>query len=275
MSSLGVNVFSDRAAFIDAWRSALERVGLPIEACAPSTLSARTEKNTVAIIDAAWSGFTETDLLAAAGFARAIGATPVIALPNVVTFADIVGLLDEVCMGLVCVDAPGMTRIATLLGRYVDATRGRRFECLKVAPRGTDLIAIVGDGRATLIQRPLDATDDGSAVREIVMSSDSSTAMVHLAGGAVITLVASSVTPSQAPADFDGTMDVDGVKLGARLRSLRVQAGLTQAELARRTGIHRPNIARVEAGRHTPSLETLARLAQAIGVPTTRVFAQD
>ena len=65
---------------------------------------------------------------------------------------------------------------------------------------------------------------------------------------------------------------VDGVRLGARIRELRLAAGLTQAELARRTGIHRPNIARVEAGRHTPSLETLARLASAIGVPTTRVL---
>ncbi|MCA9606566.1 MAG: helix-turn-helix transcriptional regulator [Myxococcales bacterium] len=65
---------------------------------------------------------------------------------------------------------------------------------------------------------------------------------------------------------------VDGVRLGQRIRELRLAAGLTQAELARRTGIHRPNIARVEAGRHTPSLETLARLASAIGVPTTAVL---
>ena len=68
---------------------------------------------------------------------------------------------------------------------------------------------------------------------------------------------------------------IDGARLGARLREVRVAAGLTQAELARRTGIHRPNIARVEAGRHTPSLETLARLASAIGVPTTSVLAEE
>jgi len=65
---------------------------------------------------------------------------------------------------------------------------------------------------------------------------------------------------------------LDGAGLGARLKELRLEAGLTQAELARRTGIHRPNIARVEAGRHTPSLETLSRLTVAIGVPATRVF---
>jgi len=69
-----------------------------------------------------------------------------------------------------------------------------------------------------------------------------------------------------------GNGTVDGVRLGQRIRELRLAAGLTQAELARRTGIHRPNIARVEAGRHTPSLETLARLATAIGVPTTAVL---
>jgi transcriptional regulator with XRE-family HTH domain len=68
---------------------------------------------------------------------------------------------------------------------------------------------------------------------------------------------------------------MDGARLGARLRALRLEAGLTQAELARRTGIHRPNIARVEAGRHTPSLETLARLAQAIGVSTSHVLVED
>ncbi len=273
--AFSVSVFSDRHAFIDAWRTTLGRVGLHIEACAPTTLSARTEKNSVIIIDGAWTGFTEDELLAAAGFARALGATPIVVLPNAHAFADIAGLIDEVCAGLVCVDTDGMARIANVLARYVDATRNRRFEYLTVAPRGTDLLAIVGDGRATVIQRPLDGTDDGSDVREIILSDDATTAVVELVGGPRITLQALSIAPSIPPADFGTTMDVDGVKLGARLRSLRVQAGLTQAELARRTGIHRPNIARVEAGRHTPSLETLARLAQAIGVPTTRVFGQD
>ncbi|MCF6228990.1 MAG: helix-turn-helix domain-containing protein [Planctomycetes bacterium] len=60
--------------------------------------------------------------------------------------------------------------------------------------------------------------------------------------------------------------------LGLLMRICSFGYLLTQAELAKRTGIHRPNIARVEAGRHTPSLETLSRLTVAIGVPATRVF---
>jgi DNA-binding XRE family transcriptional regulator len=85
-------------------------------------------------------------------------------------------------------------------------------------------------------------------------------------------LRAASLAPHEPGTNGSSALPIDGARLGARLRELRVEAGLTQAELARRTGIHRPNIARVEAGRHTPSLETLARLASAIGVPTTRVL---
>lgn len=274
MISINANVFSDRQTFVDEWRATLERVGFTAEACEPTSWNSRIEKNTVAIFDASWSGYNDSELIAAAGYARAVGATPIVVLPNVGTFGATAGLVDEICAGLVSVGSTNYDRIASVLGRYVDAARSGRFELLTKAPIGNKLLAVVGDGRATLLSRPLHSTDDGSPVRKIELSQDGTTAVVDLESGISISLQATGVSPGIAP-DAEGTMDVDGAKLGARLRSLRVQAGLTQAELARRTGIHRPNIARVEAGRHTPSLETLARLAQAIGVPTTRVFHPD
>ena len=45
--------------------------------------------------------------------------------------------------------------------------------------------------------------------------------------------------------------------------TLRQNAGLTQAELARRAGTSQPAIARLEAGESSPSLATLDRLARA------------
>lgn len=48
------------------------------------------------------------------------------------------------------------------------------------------------------------------------------------------------------------------------LRTRRRAAGLTQSELARRTGIAQPNIAAIEAGRRTPSPTTRERLAAAL-----------
>lgn len=46
---------------------------------------------------------------------------------------------------------------------------------------------------------------------------------------------------------------------------LRTEAGLTQAELARRMGTTQSAIARIEGGGSRPTLETLERLAAAVG----------
>ena len=45
----------------------------------------------------------------------------------------------------------------------------------------------------------------------------------------------------------------------------RERAGLTQAEVANRTGIARPNIAAYEAGRREPKASTIERLLKAVG----------
>jgi len=45
----------------------------------------------------------------------------------------------------------------------------------------------------------------------------------------------------------------------------RVRAGLTQAQLAQRMGTKQPVIARLEAGRRSPNIKTLRRLATATG----------
>jgi transcriptional regulator with XRE-family HTH domain len=54
--------------------------------------------------------------------------------------------------------------------------------------------------------------------------------------------------------------------LGGRLVALREAAGLTQAELARRAGLVRSFYARVESGRHNPSVGTLLKIAGVHGL---------
>ncbi|MEU2929395.1 helix-turn-helix transcriptional regulator [Streptomyces sp. NPDC007251] len=54
--------------------------------------------------------------------------------------------------------------------------------------------------------------------------------------------------------------------LGARLRVLRVQAGLTGAVLAQRAGVGQPTVSKVETGRMVPSLDVLDRLSRALGL---------
>lgn len=46
----------------------------------------------------------------------------------------------------------------------------------------------------------------------------------------------------------------------------RVDHGLSQSQLARQLGMRQPHVARLEAGDHEPSVATLARLADALGL---------
>jgi DNA-binding XRE family transcriptional regulator len=276
-----VLLFTDRPAFEQAWVPACEGAGLSVRAVAPEAAADQLASGVGAVFDAGSAGFDEDELLACVGLARALGAQPVVASLANGAFSGIEDMLEELCRGLVGRADADATRIAAGLARRCDQGREGRFEYLSVSPRGTELLAILGDGQSALLSRPVSEQDDGSEIAAIHLAEDARAAQVELASGARFSVSAADLgeRPRNGASNGNGHSipatlgDVHGVRLGQRLRALRLSAGLTQAELARRTGIHRPNIARVEAGRHTPSLETLARLAAAIGVPTTRVLS--
>ena len=46
----------------------------------------------------------------------------------------------------------------------------------------------------------------------------------------------------------------------------RIEQGLTQEDLAARTGLQRSNISRIESGDYNPSLEMLNRVAKGLGM---------
>jgi DNA-binding XRE family transcriptional regulator len=251
----------------------------------PELAAASLSHGRPTLIDGGSMAYDEDELLAQAALARALGIAVGVVLPSGL-YPGIEDLLDDVCAMRVARREDEVPRIVASLVRAATAVRPR-FEYLTVSPRGDALLAVLGDGSATLVSRPAHADDDGAEVTGITISDDASSARVELAGERAFTVEAAQLAarrPDPAPsASSSGGLaaatqelalsSIDGTKLGARIRELRLAAGLTQAELARRTGIHRPNIARVEAGRHTPSLETLARLAAAIGVPTTSVLS--
>jgi DNA-binding XRE family transcriptional regulator len=53
--------------------------------------------------------------------------------------------------------------------------------------------------------------------------------------------------------------------ISGELRRLRREAGLSQGELAKLIGSHRPIVARIENGHHVASLDTCDRIARACG----------
>lgn len=69
------------------------------------------------------------------------------------------------------------------------------------------------------------------------------------------------------------------IRLAERVRALRIEAGITQAELAANAGVTVETVARLERvlrGRSSananPSLETLARLGEALGVEVAQLL---
>jgi transcriptional regulator with XRE-family HTH domain len=51
------------------------------------------------------------------------------------------------------------------------------------------------------------------------------------------------------------------------LRRIRLEHFLSQAELARRSGVHALTVTRLESGRTAPSTRTVRALAAALGLP--------
>ncbi len=54
--------------------------------------------------------------------------------------------------------------------------------------------------------------------------------------------------------------------LGSNLRAARKGLGLTQEEVAERSGVHATEVSRIEAGKRDPRVSTLQRLAKAVEV---------
>jgi len=62
------------------------------------------------------------------------------------------------------------------------------------------------------------------------------------------------------------------VNIGEVIRSYRGQRGLSQGDIERRTGLLRCYLSRVENGHTVPSLETLAKIAEAMDISLADFF---
>jgi len=54
--------------------------------------------------------------------------------------------------------------------------------------------------------------------------------------------------------------------VGRKIRELRKAKEMTQGQLARAAGMMRPNLTRIEAGKHRPTIETLEKIAGTLKV---------
>jgi transcriptional regulator with XRE-family HTH domain len=65
------------------------------------------------------------------------------------------------------------------------------------------------------------------------------------------------------------------MKIGTTIRSHRLQKGLSQGDIEKKTGLLRCYLSRVENGHTVPSLDTLSKIAMALDLPIAQFFADD
>jgi len=64
----------------------------------------------------------------------------------------------------------------------------------------------------------------------------------------------------------------DFVKLGLQIKKIRESKNLTQQKLADKVGVHLTYIGNIEIGAKQPSLQTLFRIAEKLGVKVSDLF---
>lgn len=64
------------------------------------------------------------------------------------------------------------------------------------------------------------------------------------------------------------------VKLGNRIKELRLQKGISQVELANRIGKDQPSLNRVEKGNINPSYLYLLEICDGIGIEMSDLFSE-
>ncbi|MDI6908169.1 MAG: helix-turn-helix transcriptional regulator [Thermoanaerobacterales bacterium] len=62
-------------------------------------------------------------------------------------------------------------------------------------------------------------------------------------------------------------------QLGKRIMHMREARQISQNALAKKSGVAQSSISDIESGKRIPSVPTLERLAAALGVPVTALFA--
>ena len=65
------------------------------------------------------------------------------------------------------------------------------------------------------------------------------------------------------------------MKIGTTIRTHRLQKGLSQGDIEKKTGLLRCYLSRVENGHTVPSLETLQKIAHALDLQLAQFFADD
>jgi methanogenic corrinoid protein MtbC1/DNA-binding XRE family transcriptional regulator len=197
------------------------------------------------------------------------------------------GLTAVVCAAPGEVHSLAPRLVATLLD-----CRGWTVEFLGEAPPGDELIGYVARRRPQLVALSVTLAANlpgvrvlGDALRGLdprprLLVGGSAAAGASPASLGVDAVAADAAAALELAAELAGaalTPDLPSYLaiVGRRIRERRRTAGLSQAELAERSGLTRPYLGAVERGRQNITLEAALKIGRALGLAMADLLAQD
>src|SRR5205814_9276288 len=81
-------------------------------------------------------------------------------------------------------------------------------------------------------------------------------------------------TPPGSNSIVNSKRAASGMNIGETIRNYRLQKGMSQGDIEKRTGLLRCYLSRAENGHTIPSLDTLAKIAGAMELALSQFFAE-
>lgn len=138
-----------------------------------------------------------------------------------------------------------------------------------------------GDGLAgfvTLADLGIDDLREEIVLESAIVGEGGDTLELTKSSGGLFEIDAASiraVLDSDVAFQLTQSASETNAAVGQRVRAAREEAGLTQTELGARTEIDQAVISRLERGKHLPRIDTLRRIATALGTSVPMLLSGD
>jgi DNA-binding XRE family transcriptional regulator len=174
---------------------------------------------------------------------------------------------------------PTDLRLAEYFGPFVEQMEPDRLRCARFTPIDGVLWVEFGDGLQRAVAwrslpfaervgfTPFTASAQGHGQAVLLVDKDGRELDVD-AGAlrAAVDQVHRSI--------IDASDQAEAEVIGSRLRSVRKSMGLTQEQVASRSGIPQESLSRIETGQRQPRIETLRRLSAGLGMGVPELLAR-
>ena len=164
------------------------------------------------------------------------------------------------------------------LNNILDLDMDKRLEKVDYLEKEKVFACTFKNGKAYFLKRKDIPEDDGSKIKKCTIEKDAYYFTVQLKSGKEYIVIWDFILHMcEEKYEFHKSKAVESissVEIGKRIKEARNKKGLRQLDMAKKTGILRANIARIESGKHDPSLETLERISEALGIPVAGLLSK-